>query len=219
LQNGWLPLSSGMIREILNKNSFIIRGGRELYVNKYHLRVFDAEKKSLLLECKENKRRWATRLIRVFGYFSLSNYHLHIHTTDQTNQFSIHRPSKLFSHSTKIFVKGSLAGKIHPDFNEDDDTAVIGHHNKIIFFVKPIELDTPYLRFIGEQDMEIARLVFDDNDVLTYRLEISEGVPADTALRSFLLMSALFEIARTVFDLRSGSWLSNRLFGALRYKE
>jgi uncharacterized protein YxjI len=183
----------------LNKNLFFIKEQVGMFKAANSFDIFDPESKQLMLECREERLGFFTKMFRFTDYKRMTPFEIDVKIPGGQKLITVKRGVSLFLSNVEVFdEKGILVGKFKQKFfSIGGKFDVLDANERVLCSLKGKWTSWDF-RFVTADGKEFATVtkkwaglgkeLFTSAD--NYILQISPDVPADNPLR-VLIMAAV----------------------------
>lgn len=183
----------------LNRNLFFIKEQVGLFKAANSFDIFDPETKQLILECREERLGFFTKMFRFTDYKRMTPFEIDVKAPGGQNLITVKRGVSLFlSHVDVYDEKNVLVGKFKQKFfSIGGKFDVLDANERVLCTLKGkwtswdfkfVTADGKEFAHVSKQWAGLGKELFTSAD--NYMLQISPEVPADNPLR-VLIMAAV----------------------------
>ena len=187
------------MNDVINKNVFLVKEHVGMFKAANNYDIYDPETSQIIMECREDKLGFITKLFRFTDYKRMTPFHIEIRTPQGEVLVSVKRGISLFLSKVTVL---------------DENENVIGFFKQKLLsiggaFTVLNSVDEPICSLKGKWTGWDFRFVSDENEYAhvtkkwsglgkelftsadNYVLEIFESVPADHPMRQLILAAVM----------------------------
>ena len=184
---------------VLNHNLFLVKEHLGLFKAANNFDIYDPESGDLILECREDKLGWLTKLLRFTDYKRHTPFHIELRQPGGPTLISVRRGVSILVSTVRVYGQSdSLLGVFKQKLlSIGGKFSVLDPQDQPLFELKGNWTGWDF-RFL-KNDAELARVskqwaglgkeLFTSAD--NYMLEISDQVPQNDAARALILAAVM----------------------------
>lgn len=160
--------------------------------------IYHPESGDVLLECREEKLGFFTKMLRFTDYKRMTPFHIQVRTPEGDVVFEIKRGvTFLFSKVDVLDAKGRRMGGFKQKFSIGGSFEVLGPSDKVMCTLKGKWTGWNFRFLLGEKELAhvskkwsgVGKELFTSAD--NYMLEIKDGVNPDNPVRMLIMAAVL----------------------------
>lgn len=183
---------------LLNRSLFFIKEHVGIFKAANNFDVFDPSTNQKIIECREEKLGFFTKLLRFTKYKKMTSFNFDIKTLEGIKFLNVSRPFSFFTSNITISNEhGQKIGRIQQKIFSWKLFKVYDAHDQEIFSIKgkwnlwdfKILRGEELLAKVSKKWMGLGKELFTSAD--NYMLEILDVVPFDSDMRKLILATVL----------------------------
>jgi len=187
------------MHEVLNKNLFLVKEHVGLFKAANNYDIYDPDTGEIILECREEKLGFITKLLRFTDYKRMTPFNIQIRTPDGTPVVQVTRGISIFLSKVRVLDESgqviggfkqkffSIGGKF--DVLDQDDQPVCSLKGKWTGWDFRFVHNGDELAHVAKKWAGLAKEMFTSAD--NYVLSISESVPANSRIRQLIMAAVM----------------------------
>jgi uncharacterized protein YxjI len=183
----------------LNRNLFFVKEHVGMFKAANNFDIYDPDSNQMILECREDKLGFFTKLLRFSDYKRMTPFHIEVRTTTGEKVLTVKRGVSIFLSKVSVMDENDvLVGKFKQKFfSIGGKFDVLDANERIVCTLKGkwtswdfrFMKDEQELAHVAKKWAGLGKELFTSAD--NYMLEINQRVPADSELRILILAAVM----------------------------